>query len=71
MIYKFLKGFTNRWKTNRVVVFNSRPFPNILKYRDHSLENKTLSDTYWRVQLVCVKVQAYSSLEPSLEYNQD
>ena len=25
-------------------------------------------DTYWRVQLVCKKIQAYSSLEPPLEY---
>ena len=35
--------------------------------------NKNPSDTYWRVQLVCKKVQAHSSLQPSLwkEYNQD
>ena len=33
-----------------------------------NLENKNLSDTYWRV---CMKVQACSSLEPPLEYNQD
>ena len=37
----------------------------------NNLENKTLSDTYWRVQLVCKKIQAHSSLEPPLEYNQD
>ena len=37
----------------------------------NNLENKTPSDTYWRVQLVCKKVQAHSSLEPPLEYNQD
>ena len=37
----------------------------------HSLENKTLADRYWRVQLVCMKVQAPSSLELPLEYNQD
>ena len=31
IIYKFFKDFTNhRKKTNRVVVFSSRPFPNIL-----------------------------------------
>ena len=36
-----------------------------------NLKNKTLSDTYRRVQLVCMKVQAHSSLEPPLEYNQD
>ena len=37
----------------------------------NNLENKTPSDTYRRVQLVCVKAQAHSSLEPPLEYNQD
>ena len=30
----------------------------------NNLDNKTLPDTYWRVQLVCKKVQANSSLEP-------
>ena len=35
------------------------------------LENKTLSDTDWRVQLVRMKVQADCSLESPLEYNQD
>ena len=34
IIHKFFKDFTNhRKKTNRAVVFSSRPFPNILKYR--------------------------------------
>ena len=37
----------------------------------NDLENKTPSDTYWRVQLVCMKVQADSFLEPLLEYNQN
>ena len=37
----------------------------------NNLENKTFSDTYWRVKLVCIKVQAHSALEPPLEYNQD
>ena len=37
----------------------------------NNLENKTPSDKYWRVQLVCMKVQAHSSLEPPLKYNQD
>ena len=32
-------------------------------------ENKTLLDTYWRVQLVCREVQ--TTLEPPLEYDQD
>ena len=37
----------------------------------NNLENKTISDAYWRFQLVCTKVQSHSSLEPQLEYNQD
>ena len=37
----------------------------------YNLENKTLSDTYWRVQLVCTKIEAHSSLETPSEYNQD
>ena len=36
IIYKFLKDFTDhRKKNNRAVDFSCRPFPNILKYRDH------------------------------------
>ena len=35
------------------------------------LENKTPSATYWRVHLVCKKVQAHSSLEPPMQYNQE
>ena len=30
----------------------------------NNVENKTCSETNWRVQLVCEKVQAHSSLEP-------
>ena len=46
------------------------PFPNILKYREHrekltAIWKTTLSETYRRVQLVCMKVQAHSSSEPS------
>ena len=34
ILYKFFKDFTNhRKKTDRAVVFSSRPFPKILKYR--------------------------------------
>ena len=36
-----------------------------------NLQNSTLADTCWRVQLVCKKVQAHSSLEPLIEYNKD
>ena len=35
------------------------------------MENKAPSDMYWRVQAVCVKVQADSSLELPLKHNQD
>ena len=41
------------------------------KRTSNNLENKTLPGTYWRVQLVCIKIQAHSSLEPPLEYNWD
>ena len=35
LLFTTFKNFTNhRKKTNRVAVFSSRPFPNILKYRD-------------------------------------
>ena len=37
----------------------------------NNLENKTLLDTYWRVQLAYLNVQALSSLESPPEYNQD
>ena len=37
----------------------------------NSLENNTFYDTYWRVQSICKKVPAHSSLEPPLEYNQN
>ena len=37
----------------------------------NNLENKTLLGTHWNVQLVCMKVQTHSSLEPPLEYNQN
>ena len=36
-----------------------------------NLEKKTPSDTYWRDQLVCIKFQAHSFLEPPLESNHD
>ena len=65
MIYKFFKDFTNhKKKADRAVVFSCRPFSNIL-------ENKIPSETYCRVQLVCMKAQAHSFLEPPLEHNQD
>ena len=78
IIHKFFKDFTNyRKKTNRVVVFSYRPFPQHSKIQgppmkpSNNLEIKTLSNTYWRVRLVCKKAQAHSFLKPPLEYNQD
>ena len=76
IIYKFFKDFTNpRKNTNRAVVFSSWSFPKIFKYMDHQWHLPTtwktrLSDTHWRFQLICTKVQAHSFLEPPLEYNQ-
>ena len=35
------------------------------------MENKILSNSHWKDQLICVRVQEYNSLEPILEYNQD
>ena len=66
IIYKFFKDFTNhRRKTNRTVGFSCRVFPpTFLKIQgtpmrpSNNLENKTPSDTYWRVQLIHIKVQA-------------
>ena len=37
----------------------------------NNLENKIPWDTYWRVELVGVRVQALISSKPPLEYNQD
>ena len=73
IIYNFFKDFTNqRKKTNRAVVLDvdlKKQGPQM--WPSNNLENKTPSDIYWRIQLVCMKVQAQSSLEPPLEYNQD
>ena len=55
IIHKFFKEFTNHWKkTNSAVVSNN-------------LENKIPSNTYWRVQLACMKTQAHISSEPPHE----
>ena len=37
----------------------------------NNVENKITLDTYWRVLLVCIKIQINSSSEPPLEYKQD
>ena len=48
IIYKFYKDFTNhvhRKKSNRTIFFSCRPFPNILKYRDHQRDLSTIWKT--------------------------
>ena len=48
LLISFSKNVTNhRKKTNRKVVFNSRPLPNILKYRDHWWDLPTI----WKIRL--------------------
>ena len=37
----------------------------------NNLENKALSEMYWRVQLVCMNVHGHISLELPQAYNQD
>ena len=37
----------------------------------NNLENKITSNTYLKVQLICMKVQTHSSSETPLECNQD
>ena len=46
IIYKLFQDFTNhRKRTNRVVLFSCRLFPNIVKYRDLCWELPTISKT--------------------------
>ena len=48
-IYKFFEEFFNqRKKTNRVVVFSCRPFPNVLNYKDHWWNPPTI----WKARLL-------------------
>ena len=78
IIYKLFKDFTeDRKKTNTAVFFLaanlSSAFLNTGTTDETSknLENKTPIDTFWRVQLVCMKVWAHRSLEPPLKHSQD
>ena len=64
--YVLFKSFskillTTKEKTKRAVAFSCRSLPNILKYKntDKSLkqsEKKIPSGTYWKSQLICMKV---------------
>ena len=57
IIYNLFKDFTNhRKKTNRAVVFSSRPFSNILKYRDHRCNLPTI----WKTRLLKTLVEEFS-----------
>ena len=57
IIYKFFKDFTNhRRKTNRAVVFSSRPFRNITKYRDHCWHLPTI----WKTILFQTHIEEFS-----------
>ena len=54
---KLFKDFTNyRKKINRVVVFSRRPFPNILKYRDHWWNLPTI----WKTRLLKTLIEEFS-----------
>ena len=59
IIYKFFKDFTNhRKKTNRVVVFSCRPFPNILKYRDNTWDPPVI----WKRRLLQTHIEQLKTL---------
>ena len=54
--YMFFKDFTNhRNKTNRVVVFSSRPFSNIVKYRDQRWNFPTI----WKTRLLETQIEEF------------
>ena len=55
--YYLFKDFTNfTKKTNRAVVFSGRPFPNILKYRDHQRNLRTI----WKTKLFQTYIEEFS-----------
>ena len=57
IIYKFFKDFVNRKKkTKREVVFSCRPFPNILKYRDHRRNLITI----WKTRLLQTLIKEFN-----------
>ena len=56
-ICKFFKYFTNhRKKTNRAIVFSCKPFPNILKYRDHQWDLPKI----WKARLLQTRMEEFS-----------
>ena len=68
---------TKENKNNRAVVFSNWPYPQQSQKQgpqmrpSNDLENKIISDTYWRVQLVCMKVQTHSVSQSPMEYNEN
>ena len=67
---------TKENKNNRAVVFSNRPYPQSQNLGpqmrpSNDLENKIISDTYWKVQLVCMKVQTHSVSQSPMEYNEN
>ena len=57
IIYKFFKDFTNRKKkSNRVVVFSSKPFPTFLRYRDHWWNLLTI----WKNKIFQIDIEEFS-----------
>ena len=73
IIYKFFRDLFSE----RVVGFSCRPFPNILKYREHQWnlptiwKTRALQTLIEEFSILRKNVQNCSSLEPPLEYNQD
>ena len=69
-LYKFFNDVTkHRKKTNRVVDFSCRPFPNILNYRNHrwdllAIWKTRYLETYWRVQLVRTGLYKFTPTPP-------
>ena len=58
IIYKFLKDLTNhRKKNNMVVVFNCRPFPDTLKYKDHY---ETFQQKDWKTRFLKTLIKEFS-----------
>ena len=57
IIYNFFKDFTNhRKKTNRALIFSCRPFPNILKYKNHQLNIPAI----WKIRLLKTHIEGFS-----------
>ena len=57
LLFTSFSDFTNnRKKTNGVIVFSSRPFPNILKYRNNQWDLLT----FWKIRLLQTHIEEFS-----------